>query len=90
MNLAEVMGSRAELLNRFIVAFCIFCRRKPSVVGRELWEEAEPALHGNTSSKGRIQRNRVSDPVRCTARASRYLLLAVVNQKLLFKAFHPP
>lgn len=59
------------------------------MVGRELWEGAEPAVHGNTSSKGRIQRNRVSDPVLCAARASRDLLLAVVNPKLLFKAFQP-
>lgn len=82
------MGSRIELLNRFVVAqTSVFCRRKPSVLGRELWEEAEPALHGNTSPKDRIQRNEVSDPVLCTARAPRYLLLAVVNKKLLFKAF---
>lgn len=51
------------------------------MLGRELWEEAEPALHGNTSPKDRIQRNEVSDPVLCTARAPRYLLLAVVNKK---------
>lgn len=57
---------------------------------RGLWGEAEPALHGNTSSKDRIQRNRVSDPVLCTASASRYLLLATANQQLLLRPSSPP